>query len=164
MSASRNVIVVDPIRVPRGPDRPRAGRRHRSRRPVTCSHSGPTSPSQRAQSPAPARQQDLRSLIMEALDPSPPSRPPRLRAHATLNGKSHTTRAVPQKSTAVGHRRGVMSWPGASAVVLNHPLAEPVRGFCKQGVRGLNPLSCTAGQRPFPLARKGLCRVCFRAT
>ena len=31
--------------------------------------------------------------------------------------------------------------------------------LCKQGVRGSSPLGSTAGQRPFPLVGKGLCRV-----
>ena len=30
--------------------------------------------------------------------------------------------------------------------------------LCKQGVRGSSPLGSTAGQRPFPIIRKGLFR------
>jgi hypothetical protein len=47
----------------------------------------------------------------------------------------------------------VIAYPTTAPLVLNHRLAEPIRGFCKQGVRGSSPLGSTAGQRPF-LARR----------
>jgi hypothetical protein len=57
----------------------------------------------------------------------------------------------------------VIAYPTTAPLVLNHRLAEPIRGFCKQGVRGSSPLGSTAGQRPFSLDGRSLCRVCTPA-
>jgi hypothetical protein len=40
------------------------------------------------------------------------------------------------RSTAVLNEDGAIAYPTTPHRVLNHPLAEPLRGFCKQGVRG----------------------------
>jgi len=48
---------------------------------------------------------------------------------------------VLQESTAVGHETVAIVYPRAPRPVLNHPLAESIRGFCKQGVRGRVPLA-----------------------
>jgi hypothetical protein len=53
-----------------------------------------------------------------------------------LKARRQRTRVIPQKSTAVGHETGVIGYPTTPYRVLNRPLAEPLRGFCKQGVRG----------------------------
>ena len=65
-------------------------------------------------------------------------------------------RFVLQKSTAVRYKKGVIVYPTAAPLVLNHPLAEQLRGFCKQGVRGSSPLGSTirATRCASPRARK----------
>ena len=55
----------------------------------------------------------------------------------------------------MGYENGVITYRTTPHRVLNHPLAEPVRGFCKQGVRGSSPLGSTTGQRPSPDVRRG---------
>ena len=62
---------------------------------------------------------------------------------------------VPQKSTAVGCENGVIGYPTVPLRVLNHPLAEPIRGFCKQVVSSLPSL---------PTARQRLHRTAPRRT
>ena len=69
------------------------------------------------------------------------------RPHRDLDLPRLDPRFVPQKSTAVRYRNGVIAYPTTAPIVLNHPLAEPIRGFCKQGVRGSSPLGSTAARR-----------------
>ena len=57
------------------------------------------------------------------------------RPHRDLDLPRLDPRFVPQKSTAVRYRNGVIAYPTTAPLVLNHPLADPIRGFCKQGVR-----------------------------
>ena len=59
--------------------------------------------------------------------------------------------AGPQIRTPEKYGSEVRKWrdrvPHNARPVLNHPLAEPLRGFCKQG--SSSPLGSTTGQRPF---------------
>ena len=67
------------------------------------------------------------------------------RPHRDLDLPRLDPRFVPQKSAAVRYRNGVIAYPTTAPLVLNYPLAELIRGFCKQGVRGSSPLGSTAG-------------------
>ena len=81
--------------------------------------------------------------------------PDQERPHRDLDLPRLDPRFVPQKSTAVGCESGAIGYPTAPRPVLNQPLAEPVRGFCKQAVRGSSPLASTPGQRVEALGRDG---------